>query len=54
MPVFVYRGYRSNCGLVMSSKQNLFSGLPALADGEDFVELLRCRNLVIDRILSSG
>jgi cupin 2 domain-containing protein len=33
--------------------QNLLSGLHAPETGEDFVELLRCRNVVIERIVSS-
>jgi cupin 2 domain-containing protein len=38
---------------VTATKQNLFADLPALATGEDFLELRRCRNVVIERIVSS-
>jgi cupin 2 domain-containing protein len=34
--------------------RNLFSNLPSLERGEDFLELLRHRNLRIERILSSA
>ncbi|MEA3639011.1 MAG: cupin domain-containing protein [Lamprobacter sp.] len=33
---------------------HLFAGLPSPATGEVFEELLRCRNLRIERITSSG
>ncbi len=35
------------------SKLNLFADLPAPATGESFTELVRHRNLVIERIVSS-
>jgi cupin 2 domain-containing protein len=34
-------------------KQNLYANLSGPLSGEDFVELLRCRNVVIERIVSS-
>ncbi|MEA3276385.1 MAG: cupin domain-containing protein [Pseudomonadota bacterium] len=33
--------------------KNLYSDLPQLSRGEDFTELLRCRNVAVERILSS-
>ena len=36
------------------ARQNLLADLPSLSAGEDFAVLLRLRNLVIERIVSSG
>jgi len=33
---------------------NLFAALPALNDGEVFEEILRCRNVRVERIVSSA
>ncbi|AUC61302.1 cupin 2 domain-containing protein [Cyanobacterium sp. HL-69] len=38
---------------MMAKVQNLFDNLPFLVDGEDFSELLRCENVVVERIVSS-
>lgn len=38
---------------MMAKVQNLFDNLPFLAEGEDFFELLRCENVVVERIVSS-
>ena len=51
MPVFLF-GERQGSS-VKTLVRNLFAELPSLAEGEDFDELLRCRNLRIERILSS-
>lgn len=32
---------------------NLFDGLPAVREGESFADLLRCRNVQVERIVSS-
>jgi cupin 2 domain-containing protein len=40
-------------GDVETEKRNLFSNLPSPETGEDFLELLHCRNVVIERIVSS-
>lgn len=32
---------------------NIFNDLPSLLTGEDFSEILRCQNVVIERIVSS-
>jgi len=40
-------------GDVETEKRNLFSNLPSPETGEDFLQLLRCRNVVIERIVSS-
>ena len=32
---------------------NLFDNIPDILQGEDFSELLKCRNIVIERIVSS-
>lgn len=37
----------------MKKVNNLFHNLPSLINGEDFSELLKCRNVIIERILSS-
>lgn len=36
-----------------TEKRNLFFNLPSPDTGEDFLQLLRCRNVVIERIVSS-
>ena len=36
-----------------TEKRNLFSNLPSPETGEDFLKLLGCRNVVIERIVSS-
>jgi cupin 2 domain-containing protein len=42
-----------DAGLMRVEKQNLYANLSGPLSGEDFVELLRCRNVVIERIVSS-
>ncbi|WP_306302782.1 hypothetical protein [Cyanobacterium aponinum] len=37
----------------MINPENLFDNIPSLVEGEDFSELLNCRNVVIERIVSS-
>ncbi len=37
----------------MINTENLFNNIPSLVEGEDFSELLNCRNVVIERIVSS-
>ena len=38
----------------MNQSQNLFNDLPSLLTGEDFTTLLKCRNVLIERIVSSS
>ena len=35
-------------------QSNLFTDLPSLVTGEEFKEILRCQNVVIERIVSSN
>lgn len=37
----------------MIKPENLFDNIPSLVEGEDFSELFNCRNVVIERIVSS-
>ncbi|MBD2393684.1 cupin domain-containing protein [Cyanobacterium aponinum FACHB-4101] len=37
----------------MNKAQNLFKNIPFLVEGEEFLELLKCRNIAIERIVSS-
>lgn len=37
----------------MINHENLFDKIPSLVEGEHFSELLNCRNVVIERIISS-
>ena len=38
----------------MNQSENLFDYLPSLVTGEQFTTLLNCRNVVIERIVSSS
>ena len=38
----------------MNQPKNLFNNLPSLSSGEEFTNLLNCRNVVIERIVSSS
>ena len=38
----------------MNYPKNLFDNLPVLFTGEEFTTLLNCRNIVIERIVSSS
>ena len=37
----------------MINPENLFDNIPSLVEGEDFSELLKLRNVIIERIVSS-
>lgn len=37
-----------------SDRHNLFTDIPKLIEGEDFATILQCRNVKIERILSSS